>query len=166
MGDGHAVGIKSCRCRVSMRRAGPCAVRTYNDDAGLTLLELMIAFALLAIILAAGMQAYLASYSGIVVQEQRTEAIQLARTVLANLREVRDRSDFEFPASFLARYPDGADVTDVTSTEGGALAGTESIRVEYGDTEANPLFVRVVVTWRDPRNRELYVDMTTLLTDR
>jgi len=137
---------------------------TWSRTAGLTLLELMIAFALFAVILAMGMQAYISAHSGMIVQEQRTQAANLARSVLSNLRDARDAPGAFFPDSLFTRYADGAVVTDVRSSEGSALGGRETITVDYGeDLAARPLPVRVIVEWTDPRNRAMIFDMTTQL---
>lgn len=139
---------------------------TFGGRTGLSLLELMLAFALFAIIVAVGMQAYVASYTGTIVQEQRTQAMQLARSVLSNLRDLRDDPATVFPDTLIARYPQDEPVEDVQSLEASALGGQEEILVEFGDPSANPLPVRVIVQWTDPRNRPMMLDVTTLLTDR
>lgn len=140
-----------------------CAAR---EESGLSLLELMLAFALFSIVVAVAMQAYVLSYTGTIVQEQRTQAMQLARGVLNNLRELRDDPEASFPDSLVAHYPQGAIVADVRSPETSALGGQESVVIEYEDPTANPLTVRVVVEWRDPRNRRMVLDVTTLLSAR
>ena len=148
------------------RAASGVARPVFGERSGLSLLELMLAFALFAVIIAVGMQAYVSAYTGTIVQEQRTQAVQLARSVISNLREIRDDSAATFPDSLIARYPADVAVTDVRSPADSALEGQETIFVEYGDTTENPLAVRVTVEWRDPRNRPMILDVTTLLTDR
>lgn len=139
---------------------------SFNGRTGLSLLELLLAFAIFAIIFAAGMQAYISSYTGNIIQEQRTQAMQLARSVINNLRELRDEPGGAFPDRIIAQYPPGEPITDVRSLEASALQGRETITIEYADLTANPLAVRVIVEWLDPRNRPMIFDVTTMLTDR
>lgn len=138
----------------------------FGGRTGLSLIELLLAFALFAAIVAIGMQAYMTSYTGMIVQEQRAQAMHVARGVLSNIRETRNHPEFTFPDAIIARYPDGVPVADVRSPRTSALGGAEVITVEYADPTANPLPVRVVVAWRDPRNRPMTMDITTLVTDR
>ncbi len=138
----------------------------WSGTSGLSLLELMLAFALFAIIVAAGMQAYVGAHSGMIVQEQRTQAANLARSVLSNLRDARDSGDNDFPESLLARYPDGGVVGDVRSLQGTALGGRETITVDYEDLTAIPVSIRVTVEWLDPRNRPIAMDVTTMLGEQ
>jgi Tfp pilus assembly protein PilW len=140
--------------------------RSLRANAGLSLLELMLAFALFAVIFAVGMQAYVTSYSAMLVQEQRHQAMQLVRGVFSNMRQMRDQPGFTFPDDFFARYPHDTVVSDLRSTPSSPLRGEEAVRVAYEDPAANPLLVRVIVEWQDPRNRPMMLEVATLLTDR
>lgn len=134
--------------------------RRKPNQSGLTLLELTIAVALFAIVLGAAAQALISYHSALTLQRQRNEALLHCRSVINEMRNVRQNNPNDFPNAILTRWPNGSVVTDFNTLP------QEQVQVSYVDVNANPLEVIVTCTWRDLRNRPATVTLSTLLTDR
>ena len=129
-----------------------------HNNAGFTLLELTLAMALFAVVLGSTAQALVTYHANIEMQNMRSAAAQNARSVLAEMREVRDDPLQPFPAAILARWPHGEAVAG-----GGNLPG-EQILVTYADPTANPLEITVVSIFTDMQGRPVRVQLGTALT--
>jgi len=129
-----------------------------KETSGFTLLELTIAMAVFAILMAGTAQALISFYAAMHLQEQRHAAAEAAQSVLSDMRVVRDANPGNFPAAIVAQWPDGEDVTPVASLPG------ETITVDYADTTNNPLTISVRVQWNDLRGRVVSESVSTMLT--
>ncbi len=134
--------------------------RSRRGQEGLTLLELTIAVALFAIVLGAAAQALISYHSALTLQRQRNEALLHCRSVINEMRNVRESNPNDFPNAILSRWPNGGVVAGFNTLP------QEQITVAYTDVNANPLEVVVTCTWRDMRNRPASVSLSTMLTDR
>ncbi|HOJ34092.1 MAG TPA: prepilin-type N-terminal cleavage/methylation domain-containing protein [Candidatus Hydrogenedentes bacterium] len=128
--------------------------------AGLTLLELTLAIALFAIVLAAAAQALISYHSALTLQRQRNEAVLHCRSVISEMRNVRENNPGDFPNAILSRWPNGGVVAGFNTLP------QEQIVVAYTDVNANPLEVIVTCSWVDLRGRPAIATVSTLLTDR
>lgn len=132
-------------------------IRTARD--GFSLLEVMIALAIITAVLGATAQALIRFHTQITFQHQRVSAMQNCRSVLDEMRALRDHSPDEFPENITESWTDGLALGDI-----GTLP-SEVVTVTYQDASANPLEVRVTSEWRDPRNRLVSISLSTVITD-
>ena len=141
--------------------------RRANND-GLTLLELTLAVAIFAIAIGVAAQTLISFYATMDMQHQRTVAIQHGRSILSDMRTVRDahpNTDEEptnFQTNVLAAFPDGTTMTgppELTNSEA-------EITYEDASVSANPLVPTVAVRWDDLRGRRITASVSTALTDQ
>ena len=127
---------------------------------GFTLVELMLAVAILVGVLAASAQALVSYYAAMQLQHQRNVATQECRSVLSQMRNVRDTSSpNSFPGIITDAWPDGAAVS------GQSALPHEQLVVAYTDASGNPLEVVVTCTWQDRSGHPASVRISTRLTD-
>ncbi len=131
-----------------------------HRQAGVTLLELTVAMALLAAILAGAAQALISYYEGMTMQKERVAATENCRAVLSAMRDTRDANQGSFPEAITSQFPDGGTVSGTTTLD------NEQVTVDYIGTIGNPLEVRVTSQWPTLRNRPMSVSVSTVLTDR
>lgn len=131
-----------------------------RDESGLTLLEVSLSMGLFAVVMSVSAQVLVGFSGAMEIQEQRQEAIQHCRAVLAQMRQDRDTSVLPFPEQVLAIWPDGREVTDATIV----TLDNEVITVEYADDGADPLRVSITATWTDMQGRPATASVGTLLT--
>jgi len=131
-----------------------------RDEAGLTLLEVSLSMALFAVVMSVAAQVLLGFSGAMDVQEQRQEAVQHCRAVLAQIRQDRDTSVLPFPGQITAIWNDGREVTDPTIV----TLDNEVITVDYADDAADPLRVTITAEWTDMRGRPARTSVSTLLT--
>ena len=131
-----------------------------HRSAGFSLLELLLASAIVLVVVGATAQGLVSYYSSLDLQNQRTVAVQDCAGVLSEIRDVRNNNPNDFPDAITTRWPGGAEVADV-----GALRN-ERVTVNYQDETANPLNVTVTARWEDMRGRPATVSVSTMLTDR
>lgn len=124
---------------------------------GFTLLEIMVAIALFAIVLGATAETLISFYSTMDMQGLRAAAAQSCRGVLADMRVVRNANPNTFPQSITATWPEGQEFP-------GSISG-EVISVNYEDPAANPLVVTVISQTRDLRGRPVTVRVSSALTN-
>lgn len=133
--------------RVMAGRAGRIAL---DDDAGFSLVEVLVAAAILVIALAGTLQAMLGSMTTVRVARERQQAVAVANEVLERARTVASTSvamrsgSAELPGSTVD--PDGTGpipAETVLHSTTGAITGSE-----FHFTAA-PLTVRTWVTWYD-----------------
>jgi len=137
----------------------PAADTRYRGHTvGFTLLEMTLAMAVFAVVLGATAQTLISYHANIQMQNMRAAAAQNARSVLAQMRAVRDDPMQPFPAAILERWPDGQAIGGE-----GTLPGEEII-VSYEDVAANPLEITVVSVFQDMSGRPVRVQLGTALT--
>lgn len=131
-----------------------------REESGLTLLEVAMAMGLFAVVMAVAAQILVGFSGAMEVQEQRQEAIQHCRAILAQMRRDRDASVLPFPDQVLAIWPDGREVNNPAFTS----LDNEVITIEYADDGADPLRVTITSAWTDMRGRPAATSVSTLLT--
>lgn len=145
---------------------------------GFTLVELMVAFALLAIILVVSAQSLISHFHLMYLQEQRTVAAQNCEGVLGAIRQVRDLQDSPFPGNVTDVFPDDWNggiedlITqiDFPNDDANRLRrltplNSEIISIAYDDVDANPLQVVITSSWLDLAGRRVTLSISTVLTD-
>ncbi len=129
-------------------------------EQGFTLLELTLAVAIFAIVLGSTAQVLVSHYATLDLQQQRSTAVQLCRGVLSDMRAARDANPDDFPGAIVEMWPNDVQI------DGTGLLRDEQVSVVYADQTANPLDVRVTVSWSDLRGRPVQSSLATMLTDQ
>ena len=146
-----------------------------RDERGVTLMEIMVAIGIFAVVVAVTAQSLASFYVAIDVQEQRMEAVQACRAVLGALREKRAEFEDNFPADLLAWIEEKNDDgwNDFLKYDDQQGLRDHAIEVSCYDMEGDeaddtddPLQVIVTSTWIDRRGRELNAQVVTALTGR
>lgn len=148
-----------------------------KSEQGMTLVEVTLAVAIFATVIALTAQSLVNSYVGVDLQKQRIEAANSCRAVLSYLRERRTDMGADFPKSFLAHIREKqeagwAEFLKDEATHGVDLDGhtitvlTSSLTGEEATDADNPLRVLVRSTWFDRRGRLMRAEVVTCLTDR
>ena len=145
-----------------------------RNEAGVTLIEVTIAFSLFAVVLGAAAQSLISHQVTLRTLEQRNIAAQHCQSIFSEMRELRDHSDlfvrpagappsatFEFPATIAVTWPDGEEAT----IPGTLPLPNESITITYVDDADNPLEVIAVCRWTDLRGRDAMFTVSTIMTD-
>ncbi len=132
----------------------------WTATAGMTLLEVTFAMASLAIVMAGAAQGLVTYHEHMELQRQRTTAMESCRTVISQMRTIRDANINDFPNAILAVFP------DETAVAGFGALTNQQVTVDYADPGANPLAANVICTWSDLRGRPVTFTMTSLITDR
>lgn len=127
---------------------------------GVTLLELTIAMAVFMVILGATAQSLICYYVALDTQNQRHTAVRNCAGIISTMRDVRDANPDSFPDAIIASWPDGGEVA------GAGSLPQEVITVEYVNPNANPLEVTLRSHWVDLRGRPIFLNVSTMLTDR
>jgi prepilin-type N-terminal cleavage/methylation domain-containing protein len=143
-------------------------------ERGVTLMEVTMAVAIFAAVIAVTAQSLMSFYVTMDSQEQRIEAVQSCRAVLGALREKRDEFSSNFPAGLLgwinsqneanwAEYLRTGTAHEILKNNtltvncfgmGGAAASDAD----------NPIQVLVVSRWTDRKGRPMEAEVTTILT--
>jgi type II secretory pathway pseudopilin PulG len=118
-----------------------------------------MAMAVFAVVLGGTAQALISYYASMEMQEQRVEATEHCRAVLAEMRALRDANPEDFPAAVVETFPDGGRV------DWAADLANERVTVAYTDSDANPLEVVVTSMWNDLQGRPVQVRVATALTN-
>ena len=132
----------------------------WKSTAGLTLLEVTFAMASLAIVMAGAAQTLVTYHEHMELQRQRTIALENCRTVVSQIRTIRDANTNDYPDAILAVFPDDG----VVAGFGGLT--NQQVVVSYTNVAANPLEVTVTCNWSDLRGRPVSFNFTSLVTDR
>lgn len=129
-------------------------------ESGFTLVETVIALAIVAILMGALAQG-LATYHGDLDAAQgRIQAVSDCRTVLADMRRIRFDDPAAFPGSILDAYPQGSVLAAFTSLP------NQAIVVQYADVQADPLDITVVCTWTNLLGQAMRSELNTLISSR
>ena len=143
-------------------------LRLLLSSEGVTLLELTIAVAIFVVAVGASAQILVSFYATMDMQSQRVVAINHCRSLLSDMRNLRDAfpnsatTPTNFQSAVLAKYPPGAKL------EGPARLTRASVTVNYEDANptANPLAPTVVMEWRDMRGHTCTISLSSAITDR
>lgn len=149
--------------------------RAIHDERGMTLMEVTLAVAIFAGVIAVTAQSLASFYVTIDMQKQRIEAANSCRAVLSLLRDKRDELSADFPKSLLAYITsqEALGWQEYLKTEnGGTRLRDHQITVTCLDTEGNvatdednPIRVHVTSTWLDRRGRPMEAQLVTMLTN-
>jgi prepilin-type N-terminal cleavage/methylation domain-containing protein len=149
----------------------------FNSEQGMTLVEVTLAVAIFATVIALTAQSLVDFYVGVDLQKQRIEAANSCRAVLSYLRERRTEMSEDFPKTFLAhireQQEDGwTDFVKDYAVHGRELDGhaitvvcTSMTGADASDTD-NPIRVHVRSTWNDRKGRLMRAEVATCFTDR
>lgn len=149
--------------------------KALQDERGVTLIEVIIAVAILAGVVGATAQSLISFYVSIDVQEQRMEAIRSCQGLMDGLREKRIEFKDDFPDGLLAWIEEnndgGWDDFLADNSEHVQLANqTLSVACFNEDGENagsgdNPIFVHVTTTWDDRKGREIEATVVSVMTN-
>ena len=129
-----------------------------RNNAGLSLLEMMFAVAILSVALVSVIGAIVTSYEANVITRQRTVAIEAARTLLDEIRVARSEGA-TVPAGIKDRFS-----TDPRSLKNSLLSSATQT-ISYSSPFPGILFVNVEVSWEDMRGRRASVVLSTGLSN-
>ncbi|MBX3179017.1 MAG: type II secretion system protein [Candidatus Hydrogenedentes bacterium] len=146
-----------------------------NGQAGLSLVEIVLAVAIFSVVIGATAQSLMSFYVGIDAQEQRIEALSAARGVLDGLREKRYEFRNDFPDGLIAWVEENNATgwSAVVPLDGyyGRLPD-RAIEARCYDTEGNPasdgdnpILVEVTTTWTGGRGRAMSATAVSMLTN-
>jgi type II secretory pathway pseudopilin PulG len=127
-------------------------------ESGLTLLEVTIATALAAVVLAVAAQVMGSFSMAMNVQEERYEANQNCLSIVSHMCQLRNASPDDFPDCIVDEYPNESTVT------GRGTLPNETFFILYTDPTANPLEVTITSRWDSMRGHEGTATIVTLLT--
>ncbi len=126
-----------------------------GDKSAFTLIEVLIVCLILVIIIVGCMGVFSLSFSLNESSKNTIIALSDASSVLENMRNIDPFST----SSVLASYPDGSTVSGYNNLP------SETVRVNYTDTSADPLQTTVTVSW-DERQKTRTETLVSLLTAR
>lgn len=127
-----------------------------KNSQGFTLIELMIAMAVLVLVLVGYLCANTTIQQSNEAAFERTLALQDANQVLERMR--MESASGIFPGNVTAEFPDGEPVSGFTSLS------SQSVTVDYVDSTADPLDVTVTVNWLERGVRSTSVSIRSRLT--
>ncbi|MCM8813378.1 MAG: type II secretion system GspH family protein [Candidatus Omnitrophica bacterium] len=131
-------------------------MRRLNSRSGLTLVEVLVAGALLAVVLTSVLHLL---HSGLIFVEQidaSATALNDATSVIESMRTLATLTAI----TLTARYPDGAAVPGFNNLN------QETVIVRYANLAANPIKVYVTVSWQGQGGRIFQEELAALLTQR
>lgn len=149
-----------------------------HTQRGMTLMEVTMAVAIFATVIGITAQALMTFYVSMDVQEQRIEAAQSSRAVMAALREKRGEFQDNFPTDWLAWITDqnnnGWEDYLKLGGEGVApeLPGNwitvGAYNMDGNQAQAGDLPIQVIVTagWLDRANRPASVQLVSVMTNQ
>ncbi|MFP4501248.1 MAG: type II secretion system protein J [Candidatus Hydrogenedentota bacterium] len=145
-------------------------------NSGMTLVEVTIAMAIFAAVMAVSAQALGSFYVGVDLQKERVEAVNSCRAVMSFLREKRHELSAGFPEGFLgfvgsrenAGWPEFLDSdTDGPTLDNHSISvACQAMDGSAASVNTNPLQVQVTSTWTDKRGRTLRAQVVSVLTDQ
>jgi type II secretory pathway pseudopilin PulG len=150
--------------------------RVLQENRGVSLMEVTLAVAIFAGVIAVTAQSLASFYVSIDLQEQRMEAALSCRTVMDAIREKRVQYEDEFPGDLLGWVESGNDAewAEFLADNGDHVELDEqSIEVACFNTNGdaagaadNPIMIHVTTTWRDRKGREMSASLMSILTDQ
>ncbi|HNX68217.1 MAG TPA: prepilin-type N-terminal cleavage/methylation domain-containing protein [Candidatus Omnitrophota bacterium] len=139
-----------------------------SGDAGFTMVEMMIALFVTALIIAGYVGANIMMQRNSEDMHQRTVAIQNANQAIEQMRDVSSAKPF--PASVVLAYPDGGQLTGFTSLTNEVVTVSycrnETSPCPASATTTNPLDVTVTVAWESYTGRQRTESVRTYITQR
>lgn len=139
-----------------------------SDEAGMTLLEITLAMAILAVALVVSAQSLASFYVLLDMQHQRVVAANHCRSILSGMRNVRDAnrnspdSESRCQNAIFAAYPDNSELV------GPRQLPNCTVEINYDDASpsANPLLPTALIAWTDMRGRPMQLQVSTAISDR
>jgi len=112
----------------------------------MTLVEVMIAMATLALTLTAMLQVVVNLHVNAVDSRDRVTAVQDAKAVVDQMRGMAAQGA-NVPGDIVGAFPAGP------FTQANISLPAESVTIQYENVALNPLFVTVTTQWRDAHGR-------------
>lgn len=159
-------------------------LHTPRGRGGFTLIELTVAVAIFALVLAGVAQALVSYRAAMLVQRDRVQAAQHCASILSQMRAVRSNTANDPLGAVVAAFPDGSVVfpnnavvdvdlivpRDEVGGTGNAryILPNEQITLNYignNPQTDNPLEVELICTWTDSVGRPVRFSMSTFITD-
>lgn len=133
-------------------------VGLFRGNAGLSLLEMMFAVAILSVALVSVISAIISSYEANVITRQRTVAFEIARAALDEIRVARSEG-VTVPAGIKEKFS-----TDERKLANDLLkSATQTL--SFSAPQPGMLFINVDVAWDDLRGRRAHVVLSTGLSN-
>lgn len=158
------------------------SIRRLKRNSGVTLIEVTLAVAIFAVVIAVSAQSIMSLYVAMDVQQDRVSATHSCRTVLNAIREKRgefrgaNETDFVNWTnlfSWINTQNNTGWATYLTETDGSAALASHTMRVNLYSTSGatavagdNPVEVHVIASWRDGKGRLSSTRVVTRMTDR
>lgn len=148
---------------------------------GVTLIEVTLAVAIFAVVIAVSAQSILSFYVALDMQEDRVVATHASRAVLNAVREKRgefrgaaDNALVDWNQFFTwVSQQNTANWTTFTQTTGYAALKNQAVTVRLLNSAGanavatdNPFRVLVTTRWQDAKGRTLRADLMTVISDR
>jgi len=156
------------------------ARRNVCDRSGLTLMEVMMAVALFAVVVGITATALTSFYVSMDIQEQRIEALQSCRAVMGALRE--KRAEFLSAQGEFDREAFLAWITQRNNDSWAEFLKNSGDHIELADQSLNvqcfnmdgavatalddPIEAHVISTWNDRKGRLMRAEIVSLLAAR
>lgn len=156
--------------------------KTLSRKSGVTLIEVTLAVAIFAVVIALSAQSILSFYVAIDIQEERVAAIHSARTVISAIREKReefrganetDMVNWTNFFNWINTQNTSGWSSYLTQQDGSAALQNHAINIELYNVNGgaaavgdNPIEVHVVASWTDGKGRTLNSRVVSRMTDR
>ena len=148
--------------------------RLLKDNRGVSLMEVTLAVAIFAGVIAVTAQSLASFYVSVDMQEQRIEAVNTCRSVMEALREKRRQFKTDFPDGLLNWVDERNEASWDTYLADNSIhqeLEDQTIQVECyneaGDEASlgdNPIVVHVISSWQDRKGRTLTARVVSVLT--
>lgn len=151
------------------------AVRRLSRQSGVTLIEVTVAVAIFAVVIAISAQAIMSFYVAMDVQEDRVAAAHSCRVVLNALREKRgefrgaNETDMVNWTNFNSwiNTQNTAGWSDYLVQQDGAPAlANHSVNVVEVAVDSGPREYHVIATWNDAKGHTMSTRLVTRMNDR
>jgi prepilin-type N-terminal cleavage/methylation domain-containing protein len=138
-----------------------------KDQAGFTIIELMIALLVLTLMIGSYVGANAKAQRNTEEMNERTVALQDANRVIERMRAASNTEDWHFPADTVTAYPNGGTVAGITNLTDELITVTyTTAEVGKDPTKVDPLHVTTTVTWKSYAGREHTEAVETYITQR